>query len=75
MAKDCKMTVKCFECKSDKHIAALHPGPPLVTTQSVVDDRDESGEQGESPSSSVTSKCTEVYGITDGLVPKSESIS
>ena len=33
MAKECKMAVKCFECNSDKHIAALHPGPPLLTTQ------------------------------------------
>lgn len=60
------MAVKCFECNSDKHIAALHPGPPLLTTQSAVDDRDESGEQNESPPSSVTSKCTEVCGSADG---------
>lgn len=66
MAKECKMAVKCFECNSDKHIAALHPGPPLLTTQSAVDDRDESGEQNESPPSSVTSKCTEVCGSADG---------
>uniref|UniRef100_A0A3P8VRI0 CCHC-type domain-containing protein n=1 Tax=Cynoglossus semilaevis TaxID=244447 RepID=A0A3P8VRI0_CYNSE len=59
MARDCKMTVKCLECNSDKHIAALHPGPSLATTQSTVDDR------GESPPSSVTSKCTEICGNAD----------
>jgi len=66
MAKDCKITVKCLECNSGKHIAVLHPGPPLVSTQSSVDDRDDSGEQSESPPSSVTSKCTEVCGNVDG---------
>lgn len=66
MAKDCKMTVKCFECNSDQHIVALHPGPPLLTTQSVVDDRNESREQNESPLSSITSKCTEVCGSAYG---------
>ena len=31
MAKDCKLTIKCSECGSDKHLAALHverPGKP-----------------------------------------------
>lgn len=62
MAKDCKMTVKCLECNSDKHIAALHPGPPPVTMQSVTTEKDDSGEQSESSSSAVTSKCTEICG-------------
>ncbi|XP_034002065.1 uncharacterized protein LOC117495103 [Trematomus bernacchii] len=62
MAKDCKLTVKCFECNSDRHIAALHPGPPPLNAQSATAGKDESGEQSESSSSSVTSKCTEVCG-------------
>lgn len=65
MAKDCKTTVKCFECNSDKHIAALHPGPPPITTQSAMSDKDDSGEHIESSSSSVTSKCTEICGNAD----------
>lgn len=65
MAKDCKMSVKC-ECNSDKYVAALHPGPPLMDIQSLVDDRDDSGEQSESSPSPVTSKCTEVCGNADG---------
>ncbi|KAK0155063.1 hypothetical protein N1851_002628 [Merluccius polli] len=56
MAKDCKMTLKCFECKSEKHIAALHP---------VMADKDDSGEQNDSASPSVTSKCTEICGNAD----------
>lgn len=66
MAKDCKMTVKCLECNSDKHIAALHPGPPPMTMQNTAADKDDSREQSENPPSSVTSKCTEVCGNTDG---------
>ncbi|XP_033979973.1 uncharacterized protein LOC117477426 [Trematomus bernacchii] len=62
MAKDCKLTVKCFECNSDRHIAALHPGPPPLNAQSATAGKDKSGEQSESSSSSVTSKCTEVCG-------------
>lgn len=59
MAKDCKMTVKCFECNGD------HTEPPPVTTQSAMDDKDDSGEKGESSSSSVTSKCIKVCGNAD----------
>lgn len=61
MAKDCKVTVKCLECNSERHIAALHPDPPSTPTQSAVAERSDSGEQGEC-SSSVTSKCTEICG-------------
>ena len=51
--------------KSEKHIAALHPGPPPVTTKSVMADNDDSGEQNDSASPSVTSKCTEICGNAD----------
>lgn len=61
MARDCKVTVKCLECNSEEHIAALHPGPPLITTQRAVAEGSDSGEQGEC-SSSVISKCTEICG-------------
>ncbi|XP_074518426.1 uncharacterized protein LOC141784488 [Halichoeres trimaculatus] len=65
MAKDCKETIKCFECNSDKHIAALHPGPPPAATQTGATDNDDSGEKSDSLSSSVTAKCTEICGDTD----------
>lgn len=65
MAKDCKTTVKCLECNSDKHIAALHPGPAFQTQGPLVD-TDDSREQSESPPSPVNAKCTEVCGNVDG---------
>lgn len=64
LARDCKATIKCFECNSEKHISALHPGPP-PPTESVVVDIEENREQRESVSSSVTSMCTEVCGNTE----------
>lgn len=27
MAKDCKVSVRCRECDSNRHVSALHPGP------------------------------------------------
>lgn len=66
MAKDCKMIVKRLECNSDKHIAALHSGPPLATTSVSVADKDDSTEQSESAPASVTSKHTEVCGRAEG---------
>ncbi|KAJ8356529.1 hypothetical protein SKAU_G00193230 [Synaphobranchus kaupii] len=58
MAKNCEATIKCFECNSEKHTAALHPGPPPSTTESANIEKEDSREQSES-SSSVTSKCME----------------
>ena len=29
MAKDCKLSIKCTECESDRHLAALHVEKPL----------------------------------------------
>lgn len=66
IAKDCKIAVKCLECNSDKHIAALHSGPAPVTTQSVIADNNDSGEHSERSSPSVTSKCTEICGNAVG---------
>lgn len=68
MAKDCKINVKCFECGSDKHISALHPGPPPLpsTPQTHAPKKDDAEEQTGSSSPSVTSKCTEVCGIVEG---------
>lgn len=58
-AKNCEVALKCKECESDSHIAALHPGP------APWDIRDSSSEHGgegvgEAPQSAVTSRCTEV---------------
>ncbi|KAK3545643.1 hypothetical protein QTP70_008781 [Hemibagrus guttatus] len=57
LARDCKVAIKCKECSSDAHVAALHPGPPSLTLS-------EHGGEGEidRPQPAVTSKCTEVCG-------------
>ncbi|KAL1021415.1 hypothetical protein UPYG_G00013000 [Umbra pygmaea] len=63
-AKDCRSSVKCSECGSDRHLAALHPGPappkPIINTEQ----KDQGREQGEDSAPSVTSKCTEICGVT-----------
>ena len=33
LAKDCVTPVKCSECQSDRHVAALHAGPPASPQQ------------------------------------------
>ncbi|XP_029701357.1 uncharacterized protein [Takifugu rubripes] len=65
MARDCKIDVKCFECGSDKHISALHPGPPPSRLQNHAAGNDAEEQTGGS-SPSVTSKCTEVCGNVEG---------
>ncbi|XP_057694147.1 uncharacterized protein LOC130917078 [Corythoichthys intestinalis] len=66
MAKDCKVVVKCIECNSERHISALHPGPPAEATHQSTTNKNDSGEQSESSSSSVNSKCTEICGSDNG---------
>ena len=67
IAKNCKLNVQCFECKSDRHNTALHPGP--APWQQEADPASEhSGEEDEaSPQSQVTNNCTKVCGeeLTD----------
>ena len=46
MAKDCKFPVKCSECGSDRHLAALHVDPPppppsLLTLERIMAGRKE----------------------------------
>lgn len=57
LARDCKAAIKCKECGSDAHIAALHPGPP----PSNLFDHGGEGEI-DTPQPAITSKCTEVCG-------------
>ncbi|XP_056377073.1 uncharacterized protein LOC130273782 isoform X1 [Hyla sarda] len=60
LAKDCTKTIKCTECNSDKHLSALHPGPPPWKQEVPATQEDHGGEQGESTTPAVTSKCTEI---------------
>ncbi|XP_057210619.1 uncharacterized protein LOC130566840 [Triplophysa rosa] len=44
-AKDCKVTVKCEECNSEKHLAALHPGPAPSMSKPPSYPKEHGGEQ------------------------------
>lgn len=61
-AKDCKVSIKCSECDSDRHLAALHPGPAPSNTDTATAEKEHGGEQGDNALLSVTSKCTEICG-------------
>lgn len=61
MAKNCESTVRCSECDSDKHVSALHPGPPPNTKESSRTS-EHGGEEEPSPPSEATTRCTQVCG-------------
>lgn len=67
LAKNCKAVTKCNECESDRHVSALHPGPPPWANKDPSSDH--GGEEDKSPSPTVTSQCTEICG--DSPIPKS----
>ncbi|XP_067306911.1 uncharacterized protein [Pseudorasbora parva] len=64
LARDCKATVKCMECDSDRHHAAMHPGPPPQVYRRSTPPPDNGGEEEEHASSStaISSHCTQVCG-------------
>lgn len=71
LAKECKVTLKCSECESDRHISAMHAGPapqtPKVPAPSSTSEEKEDGELSSVPT--VTSRCTEICG--EGQPPMS----
>ncbi|XP_041431208.1 uncharacterized protein LOC121397779 [Xenopus laevis] len=62
IARDCKISVKCSECGSEKHIAALHPDSPAPPAETVQAETDHGREPSDSSSPPVMSKCTEICG-------------
>nr|XP_055053880.1 uncharacterized protein LOC129439016 [Misgurnus anguillicaudatus] len=70
VAKDCKTTLKCLECKSEKHISAMHPGPP-PTPAVVAAEKEDDKNLNEDMDLSVTSKCTEICGKINTHSPRS----
>ena len=56
MAKDCNAVIKCRECESERHVSALHPGPPPPLPGYGGEGAEET------PQPAVTSRCTEVCG-------------
>lgn len=61
LARDCKVTLKCDECNSDKHIMALHPGPPPWSAKALSPPTDDSGES-EKEDTTPDPLCTKVCG-------------
>ncbi|XP_030209647.1 uncharacterized protein LOC115541880 [Gadus morhua] len=64
LARDCKVKVKCAECDSDRHHAAMHPGPPPQVFRRPTPPSDNGGEEEEhnSDSTAISSHCTQVCG-------------
>lgn len=64
LARDCKAAVKCLECNSERHHAAMHPGPPLQVYRRPTPPPDNGGEEEEhaSDSTAISSHCTQVCG-------------
>lgn len=65
LARDCNATVKCMECVSDRHHAAMHPGPlPQVFKRFTPPPDKEGGKEEEQggDSTAITSQCTQVCG-------------
>lgn len=56
--KDCATQVKCYECHSDKHVTALHVGPPSKPAAEGIELKD-AQQYGAEPA--VTSSCTGVW--------------
>ncbi|KAJ8364812.1 hypothetical protein SKAU_G00136430 [Synaphobranchus kaupii] len=69
LAKDCKTNMKCSECDSTKHDAAMHPGPsPQIKDKAPPSSQENGGEEEVQPNkvevseAEVSATCTEVCG-------------
>lgn len=60
-AKNCRTAVAYTECGSDRHIAALHPGPASWNLEPPPPNAEHGGEE-DGCKEEVTSRCTEVCG-------------
>lgn len=65
IAKNCKAPIKCSDCNSVRHVAALHSDPPFLTSDKPIKEKEQCGEQTDISPTSVTSKCTEICGESD----------
>ncbi|XP_074469284.1 uncharacterized protein LOC141754250 [Sebastes fasciatus] len=61
-AKYCEIPIKCTECDSDRHLAALHRGPAPPSQPGFFPSSDNGGEREDTGQPDVTSRCTEVCG-------------
>lgn len=49
-AKDCGASIKCAECRSERHVAALHFGPAPRESNELISYKDQKGSKEQSPS-------------------------
>ena len=61
-AKECKATIRCTECDSDRHVSALHDGPPPWVQGDLHHTENHGGEQASPEPPIATSSCTAVCG-------------
>lgn len=61
VARSCESTARYFECGSDRHPTALHPGPVPWASKPSTSPAEHGGEK-EVQKSAVVSNCTEVCG-------------
>lgn len=59
MARDCDTSIQCYECKSNHHVAALHPGPAPWKPQAPASTAPE--EHGGEQLEAIVSKCTDMW--------------
>ncbi|XP_067275269.1 uncharacterized protein [Pseudorasbora parva] len=62
VARDCRASVKCRECDSDRHNAAMHPGPAPWSIEASVSTADQIKEKTEEDTAEVNNKCTGICG-------------
>ena len=60
MSKDCKFPVKCSECSSERHLAALHVDHPPKPPDPEKDHGGEKRNDETPPNNVATSSCTEI---------------
>ncbi len=69
VARDCRALIKCRECDSDRHVAAMHPGPAPLSVEVPESKREQTIENTDEDTAEVTNKCTEIG--RDSSKPKS----
>ena len=65
LAKNCRDTVKCLECQSDKHLAVMHAGKREAEDQTIKEDQS-NGPPNHGGENEATAKSTELCGNEHG---------
>lgn len=62
LTRNCTSEIKCTECDSTSHVAALHPGPATWKSTSPSPNSERGREGDKADTQGVTSRCTQVCG-------------